>query len=332
MRINLRFWSRPTSLAAGQPKPPVPPPVPSTPGMAPDQRVPSQEAPGLPSVVTDARLEAALLASARRHGLKDAGIVLLDLNGRRVAAMNGDKAFSAASVIKLPLMAAVMQGVEAGTLSLDQLVTIKAQNQTGTWLPEGDRRPLLRPGMKVPIARLLELMISRSDNVATNNLMDLVSREDLAKGFADFGAPNTRLVRKLSAGRTVSDPDYQGGRNETTARDMQALMERLSEEKLVSPDASARMKTWLGLQWDRDKLPSGLPKGVKVYSKTGETSKVTHDVMLAESDSQRYILVVLTALPPGGNTWRRMGAFSRDMWNALEPAKSPPQATPSSGG
>ena len=295
-----------------------------------DQHVSSALSPTDP-VSADPRLQATLEAALRRHGLAEAGVVLLDLTGRRQATVRGDQVFPSASLIKLPLMVAVMQAVEAGQLTLDQRVTVRAENQTGTWVPAGDTRPLLRPGMQVSVSRLLELMITRSDNVATNNLIDLVSRTELAAGFAALGAQDTRLVRKLSAGNTVADPAYVAGRNQTTPQDMLTLMQGVADGTLVSPAASAQMKKWLGGQLDRDKLPSGLPAGARVYSKSGETSKVTHEVMLVEAGDARYILAVLSPLSPGGNTWRKMGAFSADVWAALKANPPAIQADASKG-
>lgn len=325
MRVNLRFWSRP-ALAV----PPPPPPAVS-PGAGASLGRDRLAVTGAGPVVTDPALQAALEAALRRHGLQGAGVALLDLTRRRQASVRGDQVFPSASLIKLPLMVAVMRAVEAGQLRLDQPVTLRPENQTGTWVPPGDARPLLRPGMRVPVARLLELMITRSDNVATNNLIDLLSRTELAQGFAEFGAPDTHLVRKLSAGKTVADAAYVEGRNQTTPHDVLALMQGVAEGTLVSPAASARMKGWLGGQLDRDKLPSGLPAGARVYSKSGETSQVTHEVMLVEAGSARYLLAVLTPLPPGGNTWRKLGAFSADVWAALKANTPTVQADASKG-
>lgn len=329
MRVNLKFWKRPEPQVSVPP----PPPVPSAPNgsLGRDALVVSEPVSSPPPVLHDPTLQAALEAALRKHGLNGTGVMLLDLKGRRHAAIRGDQVFSSASLIKLPLMAAVMQAVEAGELDLQQQVTLRRENQTGTWVPPGDQRPLLRPGMRVPIARLLELMITRSDNVATNTLMDLLSREELAAGFADFGAKDTRLVRKLSAGNTVPDPAYVEGRNETTAQDVVAMMQGVAEGSLVSSAASAKMKAWLGGQLDRDKLPSGLPSAARVYSKSGETSQVTHEVMLVEAPSARYILAVLTPLSPGGNTWRKFGAFSKDVWSALNAPQPEVQADASKG-
>lgn len=268
----------------------------------------------------DPALQAALAAAARRWGLDDAGVVLTDLATGRSAGLNAGKVFSSASVIKLAVMAEVFHQVQQGRLSLDQQVTVRSQDYTDTWHPDHDSRPYLAPGRQAGVGRLLELMITRSDNVATNTLAELVGRRQLNAYLQSLGAGSTQFHHKLSGGSIpVNDPGYDGGRNQTTARDMARLLTLIDRGRLVSPEASARMLAILKGQLDDSKIPAGLKgQGATVYHKTGETSHVTHDVAIVEEHGRRYVLTILTNRGPGDDTYRRMAGLTRDLNAALQ--------------
>jgi D-alanyl-D-alanine carboxypeptidase len=69
---------------------------------------------------------------------------------------------------------------------LDDLVEVNSLNEVDKDNPRlfpksthRDHRPLLRSGEKVSIDYLLSLMLTRSDNTASNMLMDLANRENI---------------------------------------------------------------------------------------------------------------------------------------------------------
>jgi beta-lactamase class A len=176
----------------------------------------------------------------------------------------------------------------------------------------------MHPGDKRTIKQLLELMISRSDNVATNTLLDQVGRQNLNATMQSLGAFNTTFHHKLSGGSIpVNDTGYDGGRNQTSPNDMALLLGKIEMGTIISPAMSAEMKRILGMQMDNDKIPKGLPAGSKVFHKTGETSHVTHDVAIVETGGKRYILTMLTNNPPGGDTYKRMVGLTHDLNGAL---------------
>ena len=93
------------------------------------------------------------------------------------------------SVIKVPLMAAVLERVREGKLSLSDRVTLKADQQR---LPSGVLYTL-DPGLAPTVRDLLTLMIIISDNEATDALGDLVGRDTVTDFMTRIGLPNTQL-------------------------------------------------------------------------------------------------------------------------------------------
>ncbi|MEB3221177.1 MAG: serine hydrolase [Candidatus Sericytochromatia bacterium] len=289
----------------------------------------------------DPALQAKLEELIKRNGLEGAGVSLRNLETGTFAAVNEQASFGSASTIKVPLMAAVMQLVEAGKLDLSQQVTVKASNVTRTWEPPGDKRPILRGGERVTVEHLVDLMISRSDNTATNTLMDLVDRNAVAAGFGSLGMPRTQLGKKLYWGNRVPDTPRGAGQNVTTAGDMAQLFQRIADGTAVSPGASEKMRGWLRGQLDHDKIARGLPPGATFYGKSGETSKVTHDVGIVEVGGQRYVLAVMTKMNvDNSNVQQRIAGLSRDLLGAMQaqsaataraqqaPAAAPPAGVP----
>lgn len=271
-------------------------------------------APANSDASADPILQTALVTAACRQGLEDAGVVLIDLASGKTASLNGRRTFSPASVIKVAVLAEVFHQAQLGKIRLDQPVTVRPENMTDTWLPRADRRPALRPGRRATVRELVELMITRSDNVATNTLVDVVGRQNLNAFLRILGLGTTQFHHKLSGGAVpVRDSGYDGGRNQTTAGDMARLLALIARGQLVSPAASQEMLAILGEQMDNDKIPARLPRGTRVYHKTGETSRVTHDVAVIESGGRRYVLAVLTNRAPGPDTYRRIAALAAEM-------------------
>ncbi len=99
--------------------------------------------------------------------------VLVTTGGDTVAANDPEAVLAVGSAAKLAILAAVDDAVAAGRLSWDQVVKLKPQWQTlpGSTLIDW---PI---GTPVTIATLRNLMISQSDNMATDALIDLVGRD-----------------------------------------------------------------------------------------------------------------------------------------------------------
>lgn len=257
-------------------------------------------------------LSAFLAQQVKALGLGDASVMLVSLDKGEVAQVRPARAFYPASVIKLPVMAEAYHQAAAGKISLDQPVTVTAANTVDTWQPPGDTRPLLHAGSKATVRQLIELMITRSDNTATNTLIDLLGRDKITAYMRELGLPDIQVHRKLSV---ASDP-IADGRNTMTGEQTARLLALIAQGHLVDRASSAAMLGTLGAQLDNDKIPAGLPKGAKVYHKTGETSQTTHDAAIIDWQGHRYVLSVFTNLTPG-TAQPKITALTQKLWNKL---------------
>ncbi|MDQ6825755.1 MAG: class A beta-lactamase-related serine hydrolase [Candidatus Eremiobacteraeota bacterium] len=209
-----------------------------------------------------------------------------------------------ASMIKTPLAAAALSLVERGTLRLDQRITVARSNMT-----TNDKPSPFVAGYEGTLSQYIELMITRSDNVATNQLFDVIGRERATQIVHGLGLNLTAFRRKLSG----SDPlivDLQAtGRNTHPAVDAALLFEMIATDAI--PFAS-RLREILGRQEWNEKLSPALRGGDHFAHKTGDTDEVSHDGGLLDTEEgPSYIVVVYTGLPSSADNDRRFGAFMR---------------------
>ena len=178
--------------------------------------------------------------------------------------------FQAASVIKLPILAAIL---------------LEEREHPGVL----QERLLVRDGDKVPgcgalqhisgtqaydIESLCKLMITISDNTATNVLIRRFGIEFLNERFQVLGLQETKIFRFLFD----TEAARQGKENLCQPKEIGSLLEEIYHGRCVSANASERMRAMLSQQQINHKIPSLLPPTVRVEHKTGEDEGITNDV------------------------------------------------------
>lgn len=240
-------------------------------------------------------------------GLEGAAVYLtrLDEPGLTVA-VDGGEAHSPASMIKTPLALAAAIAERAGRLRWGDRIEVAAANMTVNDAPSP-----LRPGYVATIAELIELMLQRSDNVATNVLIDLLERTQASADLAGLGFPETVVRRKLSGALPLIDDPDATGRNAHPARDAADVFRMIARDEV--PGAGILRNVLLGQYWNT-KLSTGLASDDRFAHKTGDTDEVSHDGgILSLGSGERYVLVVYSRLPSNDETDRRFGAFMRSL-------------------
>jgi beta-lactamase class A len=216
-----------------------------------------------------------------------------------------------ASMIKTPLAVAATLAIADGRLRWDEPLTVSTANMT----PNDAPSPLV-PGAHTTVRELVELMLARSDNVATNMLIDRLGRARATADLAALGCAGTAIRRKLSGALPLIDDPAASGRNVHPALEACELFRRIAHDDV--PDA-AFLRDVLGAQYWNTKLSCGLEPGDRFAHKTGDTDEVSHDGgILTLNSGQRYALAVYTTHPSNDATDRRFAAFMR----ALRPRLS----------
>lgn len=197
----------------------------------------------------------------------DWSVYAADLSGGGYMTINSH-AVKAASLIKLFIMGAVLEQIEAGDLAEDER-----------------------------IGRLLSDMITVSDNESSNELVRCLSPDgtDHAAGMGivnafakGHGYTDTSQGRDLQDVRETPPP----GENYTSVKDCGLFLKQIYDGVCISPGASARMLGLLKQQTRTWKIPAGVPEGVTTANKTGELSDTENDAAIVFAPGGDYILCV----------------------------------------
>jgi len=254
------------------------------------------------------------------------GFAAQEIGGKEVIAVNGDESFVMASTYKVAIAAAVLDRVDRGELSLDQMVNI-----TLDMMMIGDAAlsdTFVHPGLQLSIANLIEVMITESDNTAT----------DISMGLAGGPAAVTKYLRRLgitevrgdrTTGESIGECDGLPGpatmkvaaeafktrpelattlgdrnldseadsRDQATPLAMLQLLLAIDSGTAMSPKSRefllgvmSRTRTGAG------RLKGLLPRGTPVAHKTGTIGGVANDVgYITLPDGRRFAIAVFTS-------------------------------------
>lgn len=246
-----------------------------------------------------------------------------DLKADDSLDIEADQSFHAASTMKVPVMIELFRQAEKGWLSLDQPLLLV--NQFGSIVDgspfsvdardDSDSSMYLRVGQRVPIRELLERMIVRSSNLATNALIAVVGAERANATAHELGARNIKVLRGVEDQKAFD----AGMSNSTTSRDLAVLMRAIEDRRAASAKSCDVMKAILLRQEFNDEIPAGVPAGTPVAHKTGSITAVLHDAAIVYPKGRSpYVLVVLTKNIPDEKIARSLIAdLSRIVYNHL---------------
>ncbi len=210
-----------------------------------------------------------------------------------------DTAFHAASTMKVPVMIELFRQADAGELSLSQPILLV--NQFGSIVDgspysldpkeDSDSSVYARVGERVTVRELMERMIVRSSNLATNAVIALVGAGRAQAAMRQLGASRIRVLRGVEDGKAFE----KGLNNTTTARDLATILVAIAEDRAASARSCAEMRAILLRQEFNDEIPAGLPPGTPVAHKTGSITAHLHDAAIVyPRGADPYVLVVLT--------------------------------------
>ena len=155
--------------------------------------------------------------------------------------------FRSASMIKVFILATAMELVKDGNLSLDQSMTISANNKVG-----GAGILVGYPtGTQLSMREVLTDMIIYSDNTATNMMIDLLGMDTINGYIKEKGYTDTILQRKMM--------DFSGRENYTSAKDLGTFFLNLYNNQVVNPAYDQLMKNIFLEQHDTECLNTACP-------------------------------------------------------------------------
>lgn len=252
------------------------------------------------------------------HG--EIGIYIKDLTTGKAITINEDTVFPTASIVKVPVLVGIMHKIQSGELQYQQ----DFEYRDSLYYSSGDILSAYKSGQKIPLKKLVLLMLSTSDNTASLWLQSISGGGERINTIMDsLGLKNTR-VNSRTAGRENYRSIYGWG--QTTPKEMAKLFEMIYRNKLFSPEACDRMMRCLGRNyWDINEAISEIPPYIEVFSKNGCVDASRNEVLLVNAPHHPYILSVFTK----GNTdtswnhdneaWTIERKISELLWNYYEP-------------
>jgi beta-lactamase class A len=223
--------------------------------------------------------------AAAQPGLT-ASLFFMSMDSEAYVDVGGSQAFPAASTIKTPILIAFFQDVDAGKIKLNEQLVMRPDLIVG----EAGSMQYQKPGTKFSALETARLMISISDNTATNMLIDrLGGARALNLRFKSWGLEHTVIHNWL--------PDLSGT-NTTSARDQATMMYLLGRGELVSVRSRDQLLDIMRSTVTNTLLPAGLGPGADIAHKTGDIGTVIGDAGLIDApNGQRYVAAIMVKRP-----------------------------------
>ncbi len=237
------------------------------------------------ALTTDWNVLIAAANAANTRGM--VGVAVVGPGGEQWA-YHGDRLFAAASTVKIPIMVEVYRQIESGKLALGQPHTLTDDDRAGG---SGVMRHL-SAGMHFALADLLYLMISISDNTATNLLIRLAGMENIQRTMRDLGMERSTLARPM-AGRLALPGEPE---NFATAHDYTRALVAILDGRAAGRESCDAMMALLEKQQNSRRIARYLPPTASIRwgSKTGSNAGVTNDAGFVIAPNGRLVIAVYT--------------------------------------
>ena len=275
------------------------------------------------------------------------GVAAQEIGSDKVIAVNGDETFAMASTYKVAIAAAVLDRVDKGELSLDQMVDVPHDMYVAGAVAIAERFPY--PGVQFSVANLIYSMITESDNTATDVCLGLVGgaaavTKNLRRlGITDFrvdrtvreilmdfyGLPSVtaeavvEAIRKnpaLVAAQVDPNPKFEADpRDHTTPNAYLKLLLAIDGGTAMSPKSREFLLGVMSRTRTGDgRLKGLLPKGTPVAHKTGTVGGVANDVgYITLPDGRRFAIAVFTnsSKTPSADRDRAIAEIARALFD-----------------
>lgn len=226
-------------------------------------------------------------------------VVVIDYMSDFRLDLNGSVMYTAASVNKLPIMAAVYIAAQNGDIDLDKIITLQQEDiqDYGTGSIRYDP-----PGTTYSVKTLVKLMMHESDNTAAYLLANHIVTTEKIQALVDrWDLTQTDMVN-----------------NKTSNNDIANLMEKIYRGSMVNQALTQEMLAFLNDTDREDRLPADLPDSARVYHKTGNGQGQIHDVGIITDGKLSYYLGIFTSdITDEAQTTKLIAKISRVVYDVM---------------
>jgi beta-lactamase class A len=199
------------------------------------------------------------------------GLYVIDLKSGKKMGVYENEIFDAASLVKLPVMAAMLQEAEFENLDLDEEYILKETDKT-----PGSGILYHKPvGYVVTYGELVELMGKKSDNTAFTISKNLLGEEKINKVQGQYGMTST----------SIKD-------NSTTPVDVASFFEKLYNNEILTKGNSEKIIEYLTDTAYEEWLTAGVPEDIVVSHKYGALPSVVNDAGIVYAQKPYVVVIV----------------------------------------
>lgn len=216
------------------------------------------------------------------------GVAIYGLNSNDTLSFNGNRHFPMQSVFKFHIALAVLNQVDKGVFSLNQEIYIsKSELLPNTWSPLREEYP--NGDIKLPLSKILEYTVSKSDNNGCDILLRLVRGTSAVQKYIDsIGIDNFSIQ--------ASEEDMTKGwnvqfTNWTTPLSAADVLKKFCNREILSTSSfeflwKVMKETTTGV----NRIRGRLPKETIVAHKTGTSGTNEEGVSAAVNDMGIVVL------------------------------------------
>jgi beta-lactamase class A len=215
------------------------------------------------------------------------GVAIVDLTDQRSFYLNADAVYPTASTIKIAVLAELYRQNERGSgAKLGDLYTIDAKDGVGT---EGILQAMSAGVSRITNHDLALLMVSLSDNSATNVLIDRVGMDNVNRWLAQLGLEQTRLRRHMLDIKSAQE----GRENTSTPRELVTMLQALHAGRVFNKATTDDFFKVLSTQ-KSSYIPRLLPADLVIANKPGNLDAVRNDAGIVFVPGRPCAIAVMT--------------------------------------
>lgn len=200
------------------------------------------------------------------------GVYVIRLSDDSSYGVNEKEIFQGASLLKLPLMAALYKEVDKGNIDLDAKYTLKNSDK----VPGSGSLWDMPAGTILSYRDLARLMGKESDRTAFKIVKNTLGDAKLNDILLQAGMVNTSTTT-----------------GETTPYDIGIFLKKLWKRELVSEKSRNEIFSYLTDTTYEDWLPAGIPNDIKVAHKYGRDTNIVNDAGIVFAQKP-FILVIMS--------------------------------------
>ena len=240
------------------------------------------------------------------------GLGILDLTDQRSFYLSADAVYPTASTIKIAVLAELYRQNERGSgAKLGDLYTVNAKDGVGT---EGILQDMTPGVARITNRDLALLMVSLSDNSATNVLIDRVGMDNVNAWLGQMGLQQTRLRRHMLDVKAAQE----GRENTATPRELIALLQALSDGRAFGKGTTEAFFKMLATQ-KSSYIPRRLPAELMIANKPGSLDGVRNDAGIVYVPGRPFAIAVMTTFANDGNEAEEsIGRIAHAAWSYFD--------------